>query len=643
MEATRGMRRMDGAKQVGILFFYLLLASVMTYPLAAHFTHGVLGPPGDNFEYLYKLWWFKHALFDRGVSPFFNADVFYPQGYHLALHEMSLANVSLGMPLTIICGETVSYNALLLLSFVLAGFGAYLLAFRLTGERLAGLLSGVVYAFCSYRMAHLGAGHLNLLGSQWVPFLFLCLEQLQEAEGVLPAVLTGVFFALSALSSWYYAPMLAIFAAVYLLWRGRPWRERIQDRQRWQRFAVVAMVAGLLMAPSIVHTAQQWSQRQMAFSLREVDIFSASIGDFFVPNPMHPFWGSWVASYYLERQDVPEHMIALSWVAMALAAVALWPRLRGDVTQPRPKDSGSRSGRQRMPSVYALLLALSLVLALGTTLHIGGQRVYIAVPAWIEKGFTAVMGLLANRLALHPMPTYYDLRLAGAVYVPLPTLLGYLYVPFFDAMRVWTRFGLIGAFAVAVLAGIGLARVIRGMRRAQSPRRSALLGWLCVVAVSFELVAVPYPLGWSRVQSQPVDKWLAQQSEGGAVIQLPLWKAESGPGLYATTVHGRPIAYGYGAFFPSRYRQRRPVLWDFPTVQAIGLLREWGVGYVLVGAESYGAQWPAVQRRIDQFEALQLVATFAEEPVYHSGWLAESLPDFGRAFQVDRIYVYRLV
>jgi hypothetical protein len=583
---------------------------------------------------------------------------------------MSLANVSLGMPLTILCGETVSYNALVLLSFVLSGFGAYLLAFRLTGERLAGLLSGVVYGFCCYRMAHLGAGHLNLLGSQWVPFLFLYLEELLEAERALPAVLAGVFFALSALSSWYYAPMLAIFAAVYLLSRGRPWQERIQDRQLWQRFAVVAMVAGLLMAPSIVHTAQQWSQRQMAFSLREVDIFSASIGDFFVPNPMHPFWGSRVASYYLERQDVPEHMIVLSWVAMVLAAVALWPRLRGDVTQPRPEDGGTRpsskdsgprprskdsgtqprpkdggtwSDRQRMPSVYALLLVLSLVLALGTTLHIGGQRVYIAVPTWIEKGFTAVMGLLANRLALHPMPTYYDLRLVGVIYVPLPTLLGYLYAPFFDAMRVWTRFGLIGTFAVAVLAGIGVARVIRGVRRAQSPRRSALLGWLCVALVAFELMAVPYPLGWSRVQSQPVDKWLAQQTEGGAVIQLPLSKAESGPGLYATTVHGRPIAYGYGAFFPSRYRQRRPVLWDFPTVQAIALLREWGVGYVLVGAESYGAQWPNVQRRIDQFEALRLVAMFAEEPVYHSGWLAESLPDFARTFQVDRIYVYRLV
>lgn len=631
--ATRSVGRTDGAKQVGTLFFYLLLTLIMTYPLVAHFTDGVLGAPGDNFEYLYKLWWFKHAVFDLGISPFFNADVFYPEGYHLALHEMSLANISLGMPLTVLGGETVSYNALVLMSFVLSGFGAYLLTFRLTRQRLAALLSGAVYAFCSYRMAHLGAGHLNLLGTQWLPFLFLCLEQVLEARRMLSAILFGIFFALSALSSWYYAPTAVIFAAIYMLWRGRPWRERIQARYLGQLLVVSAVVAALLMAPSIVYTAQQWNQREMAFSLHEVDIFSASVGDLMVANPMHPIWGRWVASYYLERQDVPEYMIGLSWVAMGLAAVALWPRLKG---------SGTPPGRERVSSAYALLLALSLVLALGTTLHIGGQRVYIAVPAWIERGFTAVMGLLANRLALHPMPTYYDLRLAGAVYVPLPTLLFYLYLPFFDAMRVWTRFGLISAFAVAVLAGIGLARVMQGVGIARRARWSALIGWLCLVAVAFELLPVPYPLGWSEVRSQPVDRWLAQRVGGGAVAQFPLWKAEHGAALYATIHHAKPIVYGYGAFFPRRYRQVRPALWDFPTEQAIALLREWGVGYVLVGAESYGAQWPDMERRIGQFDALHLVATSAEEPVYHSAWLAESLPDFGRAFIVDQVYVYEL-
>ena len=37
------------------------LSLVMTYPLVTDFTGSVLGPPGDNFEYVYKLWWFEHA------------------------------------------------------------------------------------------------------------------------------------------------------------------------------------------------------------------------------------------------------------------------------------------------------------------------------------------------------------------------------------------------------------------------------------------------------------------------------------------------------------------------------------------------------------------------------------------------------
>ena len=615
--------RANGAKQVGVLFFYLVLALVMTYPLVAHFANGVLGPPGDNLEYLYKLWWFKHSLFGLGASPLFNADVFHPEGYHLALHEMSLANVSLGMPLTILCGETISYNALVLLSFALSGFGLYLLVFRLTGERLGALLGGVVFAFCSYRMGHLGAGHLNLLGTQWLPFFFLCLEQVLEARRLLPAILVGVFFALAALSSWYYAPMLAIFGGVYVICRARPWRERLLDLRMWHLFAVSAMVACVLVAPSAVHTVRLWGQREMAFSLREVDVFSASVGDSFVPNLMHPLWGRCVASYYMERQDVPEYMIALSWGAMALAVVAVWTR------------------REKATSAYALLCGLSLVLALGTTLHVGGQRVYIGVPGWVERGFTVVVGWLANRLALHPMPSYYDLRTVAAIYVPLPTLFCYLYLPFFDAMRVWTRFGMISAFATAVLASMGAVGIARFVKRTgRSWWGGALVAWLCLGVIVFELMVAPLPLGWTEARSQPVDRWLAQQGGQGAVAQFPLWKAEHGAALYAHKTHGRPIVYGYGAFFPRWYRQARATLWSFPSAQAVDLLRDWGVRYVLVGAGSYGAQWPDVQRRIDRLGVLRLATTFDEESVYHSGWLSELLPDFGRAFIVDRIYVY---
>ena len=102
------------------------------------------------------------------------------------------------------------------------------------------------------------------------------------------------------------------------------------------------------------------------------------------------------------------------------------------------------------------------------------------------------------------------------------------------------------------------------------------------------------------------------------------------------------MVYGYGAFFPRSYRDVRPTLWDFPSPEAISLLRQWDVAYVVVGAQSYGTEWPQLQRRLEQSGALQLVTTFRETPLYHSGWLAEILPDFGRAFIVDQLYVYRL-
>lgn len=611
--------RADGKQQFGVLFFFFVCTLALTYPLVVHMGDGVLGPPGDNFEYLFKLAWFKESIFG-GLSPFFTPDVFYPQGYPLALHEMSLAHVALGMPVVLVAGQVVGYNTLLVLSFVLSGYGAYLLALRTVRQQQAAIVAGCLYAFSSYRMGHLAAGHLNLMGTQWLPFMLLALGQFLHHHALRSAILAGIFFALSALSSWYYAPMFAIGAIVYALVVARPWDRHLRSARFWRGSVAAVLLALVLMAPALVETARLRGQREMTFTLREVDLFSASIGDLVAPNALHPLWGWWAAEYWGAREDVLEYMVGLSWVGMGLAAVGVWGRRK-----------------QRMVQAMAALAIVSAILALGTTLHLGGDRLLIPVPEAIERVFTAAMGCLVNRMALHPMPSYYEFRVPRNIYLPLPALWLYLYVPLFDSMRVWSRFALLTGLALAILAAAGWARLAE---RLGSHLRWASAG--LVLLVLFGSLAAPFTLGWSQVRAQSVDAWLAEQPTRGSVIVLPLWKAEHGLALYATRVHDKPVAFGYGAFFPRWYRERRPTLWGFPNAESIALLRAWNVQYVLVGAESYGAEWPKVQREIDSCASLRLLGVFDEQPVYHPGAVARALPDLGRAFIVDRINVYEL-
>ena len=141
----------------------------MTYPMVLHLADAVPGPPWDNFVWLYDLWWFKHSLFDLGISPWFNPQMFHPFGYNVGLSETILASKALGLPFLLLGGDVVTFNVMVLASFVLSGFTMYLLVLRLTRNRWAALLSGVIYAFAPYRIHALAAGWIPLLPTQWLP------------------------------------------------------------------------------------------------------------------------------------------------------------------------------------------------------------------------------------------------------------------------------------------------------------------------------------------------------------------------------------------------------------------------------------------------------------------------------------------
>jgi hypothetical protein len=378
--------------------------------------------------------------------------------------------------------------------------------------------------------------------------------------------------------------------------------------------------------PIALPVTQVWSEGDRPQSLRYVDHFSASVLDFVYPNVMHPLWGKPLVEHY--PQNINENTLFLGFVPFGLAIVAL---IRS-------------RGRTRI--ALALLSSLFAVLAMGTTLHWGNAPVYISVPAAVERVFAAGMSVLTTRLALYPISSY-SLRVAEAVYLPLPTLLLYLFLPFFSAMRVWGRFGLVTVFGIAVLAGYGLQAVQHSLsppeRLSPNGQRAALLALVLCGLVMLEFAAVPYALGACRIEPRAVDDWLAQQPGDFAILELPLSKALSGRTLYAMRMHDKKLVSGYGTFFPRAFTDSRPILETFPGEASMALLRDWGVRYVLLGATSYAERWPQLEGALLASPGLRYVRAFDDQPIYEGDRLLHLLPGTEQAFIVDRIYVYEVL
>lgn len=592
----------------------------MTWPLPKRLLSQVPGPPWDNLVWLYDFWWFKQSVFVQGIAPWYNALIFRPFGYHTGLSETTLASKALVLPFLLLSDEVLAYNALVLLSFFLSGLAAYLLTTDLTGRRSAGLIAGVIFAFCPYRIHALGAGWIPLLSTQWVVLAFWGLERMMRQPTRRTGFLTGLFLALTFLSSWYYLVMVGGFAGLYVILRRLILRHRLSWRALAPAGLVCVAVIAALTLPALIPLLGS-KREAITWTLRDVEKWSAGPEDFFFPNIYHPLWGTaalrwraWVPSYpwYAPGFDF------LGYVPLALAAVGL-----------------RRGGRPRFAPL-AIVGVLAFILALGPTLHFAGQRVYVPVPAGIETAFSRAMYVLTGRLALNKTP-YFPLRVEGAIPVPLPGLLFYLFVPFAGGMRTFYRFGLLTMLAVAVLSGVGASSVLRRWR---GMTRQGAVTALLMAAVLLEFVAVPFPYGFTdlnRLRNQPLDRWLVEQPPG-LVMRLPLATAWNGSALYRTTVSRQPAAYGHGTFYEPEYLRQAADLASFPDEAAFARLHAWGIRYLVLSTGSYdggwsdrpGQSWAQVQATLAARPDIVFRGTFEDRPQWRdetvSGIIQGALP-----------------
>jgi len=537
-----------------VLLVYTLLTALMTWPLIVNFTVAIPGDSFDGWQNYWNLWWVKTALVDGLRSPYVTDLLYAPTGVNLYFHTLNPFNGLFSLPVQLSAGLIPAYNTIVFFSWVMGGYGTYLLTWWLLGAsdrkskiqnpKSAAFVAGVIFTFSPFHMAHL-LGHMQVMSLQWIPFYVLyLLRAMQESRNenkrswTRSALLAGLFLTLTGLCDWYFVLYLLLFTALAIGWR---WLT--QGQISWQTLGFAlrpAMVAGslflLLLSPILMPMIRE--AIQFSFMVRpttDLYTFSASVMDFLVPNRLHtllrPQSFAWIGN---QIAPPSEKTISIGYLPLLLTLVAGW--------------------KDRRRATFWLAGALFFfVMALGPRIHLGNITAtdIPAVDATITEWTPYA---LLNRI-----------------------------IPFMRISRSVSRYALMVQLCVAVAAGIGLAALTKTNHR----RSPGLLVCLLILA---EFWVAPYPL--SPPDTPDFYTGLRDRPNSGAVLNLPMNYDRPGYLLYQT-VHQKPLTVAYiSRDDPRTLTERVPVLQHFrhlgpdilaldPAKVGMTVLHDLGVGIVV--------------------------------------------------------------
>ena len=227
------------ASACGPLLAAAILAIFMTWPLARDLGSaartGVRGGDarfGTNADGMFSLWnvsWVARSVFEDPANVF-NANIFYPDRNSLAYSEPNLVAGVIGAPVWKLTGNPyATLNFVIIFAFAAAWYFTWLLVRHLTDSSEAGLVAGVLFAFCPYVFAH--TAHIQLMLTAGIPAAMLALHRLADQPSIRRGIVLGLAILVQGLACAYYGIFLVLlvgYAIVFLsvsrgLWRVASW------------------------------------------------------------------------------------------------------------------------------------------------------------------------------------------------------------------------------------------------------------------------------------------------------------------------------------------------------------------------------------------------------------------------------------
>jgi len=581
-----------------VLLLFAVLTIAWTWPLLPHLTAALPGNPGDNYSFVWNLWWMRLVLSTPGLEYFHTNYLFYPFGTTIADHPHTALPALTAATVLRFASAATAQNILLLV-YVFANLGCmYALAWRLTHRHVASVLAAVVFGTSPYIAAHM-LGHFDLVAAWPLPLYALLLAR-AFADALPRSVIgAGVVLGATAYIAYYYVVFLVVLTLVFVVADSRVIKA-VRSEHPPSAAARVAGIACLTVA---------------CVALVGAVVIATSGGGVVAAGPLR------ISAH------TPHNALSLMWLALLLWALLQWrPVFAVDIRSPAFRRAVSiaagvfgvftliaapllwEAARLIVRHEYVTqqyfwrsaprgidLLAPVLGNPLNPLFRAVSGRAYSAIHAdQIESiGWLGVTPIVLLAITYHNWARDERLRAWRALAIvfgiwalgPFLTIggadLGFAlpaillrYVPFVANARMPGRAIVIVYMTLALL-------IARGVSAEAGRLRSATVQCLLAALVLFEFWQAPISL--TALDYPGVYSTLAH-ANAGAVCEVPFGIGDGLGGLgsqdrrvlFYATQHGHPVVGGYIGRMPpdavERYL-RTPVVGELLTLSSGGTVR----------------------------------------------------------------------
>jgi len=249
--------------------------------------------------------------------------------------------------------------------------------------------------------------------------------------------------------------------------------------------------------------------------------------------------------------------------------------------------------------LYLILffLAVKLVLSRFTLRNFDDEKNTSA----IHQNFYLCLGVFMCILSFGPK-IYYITHNFGTG----PYMIFYENIVFFKGIRVPERFGILVMLALSVLAGYGVAKLLKLLNK----KGRAAISCFILAFLVYEFICVPFP--YEKISREPAEvyKWLASSEEEFAILEFPLIKLQTNKYyMYWSIFHRKNLANGSSGFNPPIFNQLRKIAHEmdpFPHQEFIRYVKtNVPVKYLILHLESFS--------ETDREEILENASRFSED------------------------------